>query len=115
MALTLKTAYDKKINKEFVGNIFDFIDPNIDDSVLMEIFPHLFRYMAVFIFKTNATANAFKSVVRPFLKHGNTVITYVNVNNSGGVMVIFFKQFFLIMLTLMKYIINIFLAISIVG
>lgn len=78
MALSLKTAYDKNVTESFVGNIFDFIDANIDEQVLMEILPQLFPYFAMFIFKTNAAADTFEILVKPLLKRGNTVYSYVN-------------------------------------
>lgn len=77
MALTLKTAYDKEIPQNFVGNVFDFVNPDVSDAKLKICLPLLGQYFALFFFKTKSAAIEFKKLVTPFLKNGMHVYTHV--------------------------------------
>lgn len=77
MALTLRSAYDQGIPQNFVGNVFDFVDPDVSDAKLKVALPLLCQYFALFFFKTKPAATAFKDLVTPFLKNGMHVYTHV--------------------------------------
>lgn len=77
MALTSEMAYAKQIPQEFVGNIFDFIDPNVTDVKLEMVLPLLQQYFAAFFFKTKSTADAFEELVKPLPEGGSNVFIHV--------------------------------------
>lgn len=76
MALTTQSSCDQKIPDKFVGNIFDFINPDTNDILLKNVLPMLAQYFALFMFTTKAAANAFTGIVKPFVKHDYQIYTY---------------------------------------
>ena len=77
MALTSEMAYAKQIPQDFVGNFFDFIDPNVADIKLKMVLPLLHQYFTSFFFKTKSAADAFEELVKPLLKSDLHVFIYV--------------------------------------
>lgn len=82
MALTLKEAYDKEITQNFVGNVFDYINPGADDAQLKIALPLLAQYFPMFFFKTQPAADLFTELVKTFLKNGMHVYTHVITSND---------------------------------
>lgn len=59
---------------DFVGNVFDYINPDADLNIVL---PLLCEYFAMFFFKTEQAAAKFEELVKPFVTGGLFVHTHV--------------------------------------
>lgn len=81
-ALTHRSAYDKKIQNGFMGNVFDFISIPIKDTDLAYIVT-MKQYFATFLFNTFDNAKTFDDLVESLvLKPVHLYVCSVEQNNS---------------------------------